>query len=172
MAQRRRKSNTRAHHDYEIEGSAVRKAAPQRYTRERESLREERRLRERERDLRREKRRAKKNRERALALSPAYVAFLSVCICVTFLVCGCYVFLQSQITNRINSVSSLQSEILDMKTQNEEAKQKIETSVDLNAIREKAINELGMVYPDSSQIIYYDTDNEDSMTQYSTDSSK
>ena len=40
-------------------------------------------------------------------------------------------------------------------------------SVDLDSVREKALNELGMSYAKESQFIYYTVDNDDFMNQYS-----
>ncbi len=149
---------------YRVEGNAVRKQAPARRRQE-----DERRRSYSKEDKRRAqiRRRTQRNRERALYMNPAYVAFLSLCVILTFVICGCYIHLQSNITTRLSTISSLESQIVDLQSDNEEALQNIETSVDLDTIREKAAS-MGMIYPDSSQITYYNLQEEDGMTQYST----
>lgn len=149
---------------YRVEGNTVRKQTPAGRRRE-----DEKRRRYSKEDKKRAqmRRRTQRNRERALYMNPAYVAFLSICVLLTFVICGCYIHLQSNITTRLSAISSLESQIVDLQSDNEEALQNIETSVDLDTIREKAAS-LGMIYPDSSQITYYDVQEEDGMTQYST----
>ena len=60
----------------------------------------------------------------------------------------------------------LENEVMDLKTDNDAAEKKIETSVDLESIRKKAMEELGMVYPTSEQIVYFQIDSSDYMNQY------
>ena len=43
---------------------------------------------------------------------------------------------------------------------------RINTAVDLDVIKEKAINELGMFYATQDQIVYYSVDKTDYMNQY------
>lgn len=111
--------------------------------------------------------RTRRNRERALYMNKGYVMFLTACACCMFLVCGCYIYLQSEVTTHLNTISSLEGQVVDLKSDNDSTLQRIETSIDLSAIKDKAINELGMVYPTSSQIVTYDVDESDTMTQYS-----
>ena len=40
------------------------------------------------------------------------------------------------------------------------------TTTNLSEIKDKAINELGMVYATNSQIVYYSVDGSDYMSQY------
>ena len=85
----------------------------------------------------------------------------------------------------MNTISSLESQIADLKADNDEAYKRIRMSVDLDSVREKALNELGMSYAKESQIsklanenVYsnqtvaghsqrYTVDNDDFMNQYS-----
>ncbi len=156
--------STMRQQSYRVEGNTVRKQNPARRSGENAGRR-----RYSQEDKRRAqiKRRTQRNRERALYMNPAYLAFLTVCVILTFIICGCYIYLQSNITTRLSRISSLESQIVDLQSDNEEALQNIETSVDLDTLREKAAS-LGMIYPDSSQITYYNLQEEDGMTQYST----
>ena len=36
----------------------------------------------------------------------------------------------------------------------------------MDEVRNKALNDMGMIYPTKDQIIYYNVDNEDYMNQY------
>lgn len=154
---------------YYIDGNTVRQSESP--AREFPEVEKQRIIKERHRQEKKRKERqlhtAKRNRERAMYMSPAYVAFLIVCTVLIFGVCGTYIYLQSSITNHINNIATVENEIINVKSSNDEALKSIETSVDLDAIKYKAMHDLGMVYPSSSQIIYYDVDESDSMTQYS-----
>lgn len=158
--QQGRKPHTDRNRAY-IEGNTVRKldAVPNRYP----DAHEERERKEKER---RANRAAKHNRQRAMQMGPGYVLFLTAAVCVTLGVCLIYVQLQSDINGRMKHIASLESEMLDLKTGNEATLRRIETSVNLEEIRSKALNEMGMVYPTKDQIIYYDVDLNDYMNQY------
>ena len=43
---------------------------------------------------------------------------------------------------------------------------RLSTSVDLNTVKDVAMNQLGMVYAGKDQIIYYSVDEDDYMNQY------
>lgn len=131
--------------------------------------REERRRREeaeREAELRRKKRIARKNQEKALRTSRRYVMFLSMGAIIFAVFAGAYIKIQSDITARMRNISKLESQISDLKAENDEAYKRISTAVDLDAIKDTAINELGMFYATSDQIIYYTVENDDYMNQY------
>ena len=55
---------------------------------------------------------------------------------------------------------------LRIREQNDAKYKQITTSVDLNHIRDVAINQLGMKYASSDQIVYYTVDNSNYMDQY------
>ena len=96
-----------------------------------------------------------------------YVVFLTMAVTVFGVFAGTYIKIQSDMTARMNTISSLESQIADLKADNDEAYKRIRMSVDLDSVREKALNELGMSYAKESQIIYYTVDNDDFMNQYS-----
>ena len=142
--------------NYYVDGNTVRRmeAVPD-YRRERREREE----REREEQLRR--------RKRQLRMSKRYVVFLTMAVTVFGVFAGTYIKIQSDMTARMNTISSLESQIADLKADNDEAYKRIRMSVDLDSVREKALNELGMSYAKESQIIYYTVDNDDFMNQYS-----
>lgn len=77
-----------------------------------------------------------------------------------------YVQMQSRITSHSKEVSSLQKELADLKEQNNTKYNSVMDSVNLDEIREKAMNELGMVYATSDQVIEYESPSGDYVKQY------
>ncbi len=154
----------RTRNEYYVEGNAVRRmeAMPD-YRQERRERQE----REREEELRRQRRVARRNQEKALRMSKSYVVFLIMASVVFASFAGMYIKLQSEITTRMKTIASLESQITDLKADNDEAYKRISTSVDLDSIKNTAINELGMFYATEDQIIYYTVENDDYMNQYS-----
>ncbi len=148
---------------YQIEGNTVRRmeAMPD-YRQERR----DRQQREREEELRKRRRAAARNQEKALRMSKSYVVFLTMAVTVFGVFCGAYIKLQSDVTARMKTIASLESQITDLKADNDEAYKRINTAVDLDAIKETAINNLGMFYATEDQIVYYSVDKTDYMNQY------
>ena len=66
----------------------------------------------------------------------------------------------------MNEVAALESRINDMKLIMMPDTSMITTSVDLNAIKDAAINRLGMKYASQDQIVYYSIDKNNYMDQY------
>lgn len=147
-----------------IDGNTVRRmeAAPD-YRRERE----ERIRREREKEQQRRQRAVRRNQERALRTSKSYVAFMTMAVLVFATFTGLYIKIQSDVTVRMKTIASLESQIADVKADNDEAYKRINTSVNLEAVRNAAMTELGMSYAKESQIIYYSVGDDDYMNQYS-----
>lgn len=83
------------------------------------------------------------------------ILILSVAIGVTFLTCIDYLGVQADIVKMNNEITSLERGLLKLQNQNDADLSKINTSLDLNYIYQVATNELGMVYPDSDQVINY-----------------
>lgn len=110
---------------------------------------------------------ARRNRERALHMSRGYVAFLSLCVAVVAFTAVALVQTQSQVTQRMEHIASLESQITDLKADNDARYKEIVTSVDLDYIKDVAMNQLGMQYATEDQIIYYSVENDNFMDQYS-----
>ena len=149
-----------------VEGNAVRRiqAVPEMPP---ERVRRERVDREQDIEQRRKRRIARRNQERALRMGRSYVAFLTMAVLVFGSFTGIYIRLQSDVTARMKTISRLERQITDLTADNDEAYKRISTSVDLDSIRETAMNELGMSYAKESQIVYYTVGNDDYMNQYS-----
>lgn len=148
---------------YYVNGSAVRQldALPVR----REKV-DRRKIQEQQQKKRR-RNAAKRNRERALYMSKSYVTFLTICIGIVAFAAVSLVQIQSQVTQRMEHIAALESQITDLKADNDARYKEIITSVDLDYIKNVAINELGMQYATEDQIIYYSVENNNFMDQYS-----
>jgi hypothetical protein len=70
-------------------------------------------------------------------------------------------------TNHIDTISSLESELNDKRLANDETYNKIMSSVDLEEIKRIAVNELGMKYAKEGQVIEYTGEGNDYVRQYS-----
>lgn len=155
--------------DY-IDGNTVRQmeAAPQRRSDEVHEQLKRKQEQDREREERQRKARmaARRNQQKAMQMSPGYVAFLAAAMASMVGVCGVYLQLQSEITGRMKHIASLESQILNLKTDNDAALKRIHTSIDMEQVRNTAINELGMVYPAEDQIRNFKIDVTDYMNQY------
>lgn len=152
--------------DTYVDGNTVRKleAAPD-YRRERIE-------REREERRRQNQRVARRNQEKALRMNRGYVMFLTVAVVTICLISVGYIRLQSDLNGRMRNIARLESQITDIKTDNEATLKRINTSIDLNHVKDVAINQLGMVYASPDQIMYYEVSNDDYMEQYSDIPSK
>lgn len=95
----------------------------------------------------------RKNRDKAVYMNLGYVLFLSASLLVAGFVLIGYIRLQSEITSSVKRISSMESSLNSLKVANDEEYSRIESSVDLDEIRRIAITELGMTYPDESQIV-------------------
>lgn len=169
MRQQEETSYRRSSMNY-IEGNTVRKleAAPQRRSDEVHRELKHKKERDKERETRQHQARvsARKNQQKALQMSPGYVMFLTVAMVAMVGVCGVYLKLQSDIAGRMKTVAALESQVTDLKTDNDATLKRINTSINLENIKNTAINELGMVYPSKDQIVYFEIDRADYMNQY------
>jgi cell division protein FtsL len=99
-------------------------------------------------------------------MSAGYVVFLAIAAIAALIVCTGYLKLQSEITSRSRNIASLQEELADLKEDNTTRYNAVLNSVNLEEIREKAINELGMVYASPEQIIKYKSPTSNTVKQY------
>lgn len=154
MAQRRRNINTRRYDDRPrkiayLEGSAARELREGADTRE---LPHKKHL----------SNTARKNREKASHMNLGYVIFLSAAMAFAVMTLCSYINLQSDITNRVDTISEMESRYNNLKLTNDEEYNRISSSIDLERIKAVAIGELGMTYAREGQIINV----EDSETDY------
>ena len=99
----------------------------------------------------------KKNRRRALDMSPIYTGFLTVAAVCAVFICVVYLQLQSELVQRSENITALQEELSDLTEANDTAYNAAADSVNLQEIRDKAMNELGMVYAANGNVVEYDS---------------
>lgn len=144
---------------YYTEGNTVRQVAqplPDRHTRERE-IREEREKRKRQ------ERRKMQRMMRKKRIYSMYVAMVAATVVGLFV--G-YINLTNSITTHMDNISALEQNISDLKASNSATESRIASQTNLGEIKTAAINEMGMVYANADQIVYYDMESSDYMNQY------
>ena len=105
-----------------------------------------------------------KNRRKAMRMNPAYVMFLS--IAAVLVVCVWYLQVRAELTSRTEHITELQQELADAKEENTTRYNVVMDSVNLEEVRDRAINDLGMGYATSDQIIEYQNPVNDYVKQY------
>ena len=112
--------------------------------------------------------RVRTNRSKAMHMNRGYVTFLAVAAMVTLFACVQYLQLQSDITSRSKHITSLQRELSAAKEANTTKYNAIMNTMNLEEIRDIAMNEFGMVYADETQIVKYQSPTGKTVTQYAT----
>lgn len=113
-----------------------------------------------------QKRSARRNVVKAVPMNMGYIAVAAAAFVIVCCVLMSYIKLQSDITNHINNISSLESQLNEMKLANDETYTKIMSSVDLEEIKRIAVNELGMKYAKEGQVVQYTGEGNDYVRQY------
>ena len=112
---------------------------------------------------RRERRHAEKSNVQYVNV--LYMIFLAAASCMVLWSCVNYLQLQAETTSRVKHIASLETELEDLRKENNDNYTRIMTSVDLDHIGDVAINELGMVYAEPNQVILYDGGTDDYVRQ-------
>lgn len=109
---------------------------------------------------------ARKNRDKAVYMNMGYVIFLSMALAIAGVVLMGYIKLQYEITSSVKNISKLESQLNNIKLDNDEEYNRILSSVDLEEIKKIAMNELGMKYANKGQIVVVDGEESDYVRQY------
>lgn len=137
-----------------VDGTAVRKLAPAPAKRPQKN------------ETVRSRNTAKRNREYALAMHTGYVLFLTAAAVITVFMCVRFLRLQAHGTRLQKQVTALEIQLDAAILENESDYNRIMTSVDMEHVKNVAMNELGMVYAKKSQIVTYEAQNDDYVRQY------
>lgn len=120
------------------------------------------------RPLREEERRPQRKQKVQAKPYPVNMPLLVLSI-VAFVALGAmmiqYIRLNSEITAITAANTKLESQISDLRAENDEYYGRIMNSVDLEKVREVAIMDLGMVYASEGQVITYDSHMNDYVEQ-------
>ncbi len=105
------------------------------------------------------------NRESFMHMTPKLVLyFLGMTVLMAAMMVW-YIKLRSDITTSTNEIVVLETQLAEMRSENDETLKAIESSIDLEQIRERAIKELGMTYASRSQIVEYSDRQEETVHQ-------
>lgn len=109
----------------------------------------------------------KKNREKAIHMNFGYILFLTAALCLAGFVLVKYISIQADIKKTVKHIAVLESEYNDMSISNNLRYQDVLDAVNLQDVKKVALEELGMVYADESQVISFEREDRDYVRQYS-----
>lgn len=103
------------------------------------------------------------NREKAKYMNIGYVLFLVAALFLCAMVLINYIQSQAELAAKISEISQLEKELNTIKRSNDEEMERLESSMNLEEIKRRAIIELGMVCANENQVIIYQSLNHDYM---------
>ncbi len=103
------------------------------------------------------------NREKAKHMNIGYVLFLVAALFLCAMVLINYIQSQAELTAKISEISQLEKELNTIKRSNDEEMERLESSMNLEEIKRRAITELGMIYANENQVTIYQSPNQDYM---------
>ena len=99
-------------------------------------------------------------------MSAGYVIFLSVATVLALAACVFYLRLQTETSAYSKQITVLQQQLAGQKEENTTRYNSVMDSMNLNEIREVAMNEYGMVYASEDQVITFKSSVNDYVKQY------
>ncbi len=112
------------------------------------------------REIEGEKKRQKKMNMGFLYVTVLLAAFVLLCQSLIS-----YIKLQSEINASVDRISVYEQRLNNLTLANDDEYSKMVNAIDLDEVKRIAVEELGMVYADESQIITYDRENSDYVRQ-------
>lgn len=111
-------------------------------------------------------RQVRKNRKKALHMSAGYVMFLALAAAIGLGACVKFLQLRADVTSSSKKLAAMQQELVALKEDNTSKYNSVVDSVSLDDVRERAIEDLKMVYAKPGQIIEYQNPENDYVKQY------
>lgn len=106
-----------------------------------------------------------RSREKVMHMNRRYALFLGLLVAAMTLSLIGYIKLMSDISATNRKISTLESQLSELRSSNNEVYNEITGNVDLEEIRRIAIDEFGMNYADQDQIVVYSESKGDSVRQ-------
>ena len=100
-------------------------------------------------------REVKKQNKKRHHMSLGYLLFLSMAMALMVGTLAWYISLQSQITSSVKNIATLESQLNNLKQDNDEAYNRANGNVDLEEVKRIAIQEYGMTYAGEGQVVTY-----------------
>lgn len=110
------------------------------------------------------------NRSRARhknLMNPALIVFMVGVMCLMAFFLIEYIRLQSEVTGTVTEIAKLETQLSSLKSDNDETLNEIDSSINLDDIKYRAIAQLGMTYAKEDQIVTYDGGSGDYVRQVS-----
>lgn len=107
-----------------------------------------------------------KNREKAAGINSGFVLFLTAISIAVLIFSIQYLQLKSELTTRIKQVGVLESQLKDLRQENDAYYSQVVNDVDLEQIKKIARERLNMGYPKDDQVEYYQTARSTYVRQY------
>ena len=101
--------------------------------------------------------------KRSLRTAKLKLFSVSVCIFLIGAMLFSSVHLQNMIMESKKNIMSLEDQIEEVNTINNATRSRIDTAVNLNNIKTRAVDEMGMIYAGGDNIVYYEMDSTDYM---------
>lgn len=99
-------------------------------------------------------------------LGTGYVMFLAGVSALTVGVCVQHLQIKAEIAAQNRQIIALESNLLQLRSDNDAYYSKVQTSVDVEFIKNIAMNQLGMKYPTEEQVYVFDADENSYVRQY------
>lgn len=114
----------------------------------------------------RQRRKKEQQIRRANKMNLAYTIVVTAVLAVIFTICYQYLNLQATAKANATEVSKLKSQLMTMTDNNDEMEVDIKASINYDDIYNTAVNDLGMIYPNKSQVITYKSSESEYVKQY------
>lgn len=108
----------------------------------------------------------KKHKQKAMGIDLVSFLVLTFAVVATLIVCIQYLVVQSNVTRMSKNIAKLESSLMNLKNENNEAEENLNSSLDLAYIYKVATKELGMVHADKNQVITYESNKSEYVRQY------
>ena len=109
---------------------------------------------------------ARQNRAKAMRMNRGFVVFIALVSSAILVCCISYLRLKTDYTNKISEVASLESELAQLKEDNDAYYSEVTSNVDLDKIKKIAIGRLGMKSPTDDQVVTYSIEKGSYVRQY------
>ncbi|MCR4782603.1 MAG: hypothetical protein K5851_07680 [Lachnospiraceae bacterium] len=113
-----------------------------------------------------QRRKTNRRKEMAMRRNKLNAIFFGVAILFASVFFASYVYMQTSIQDCNRSIASLEGEISDIKAKNMSMTNRINAEANLDNVKDAAVNRLGMNYATPDNIVYYNIDDSDFMSQY------
>jgi cell division protein FtsB len=110
--------------------------------------------------------RLRRNREKASKINGLYALFLAGAMAVILYLCVSYIRIQFSLSSDLATIRAMEKRLETLTAQNDALQLQIDTSVDLGRVFSIATRELGMVYANEDQVVFYQQTESEYVRQY------